>query len=125
MDRFVKIAHAGELADGEMKRVTLDDKAVLIARVGDDYYATQGTCPHMGGDLSRGALNGPVVTCPRHHSQFDVRDGHVVRWTDWSGAKLTLGKLLKSPRPLETYEVRSDDSGISVAPEAAHRREAA
>ena len=29
-----------------------------------------------------GKLDGTIVTCPRHYSQFDLADGRVVRWTD-------------------------------------------
>lgn len=125
MDGYIQVAVTDELADGQMKRVTLDGTSILVARVGERYYATGATCPHMGGDLSRGMLQGPILTCPRHHSQFDVRDGHVVRWTDWSGAKLALGKAFRSPRPLTSYAVRVDDGAIQVAPQAADRREAA
>jgi nitrite reductase/ring-hydroxylating ferredoxin subunit len=32
-------------------------------------------CPHAGATLSEGELDGTVLTCPRHGSQFDVRDG--------------------------------------------------
>ena len=68
----------------------------------------------MGGNLSQGTLEGTVVTCPRHHSQFDITDGHVIRWTDWSGIKLGVGKLLRSPRPLKTYEVKIEEDKIMV-----------
>ncbi len=46
--------------------------SALLARVGDKYYAADNRCPHMGGKLSPGKLEGTVVTCPRHGSQFDL-----------------------------------------------------
>jgi 3-phenylpropionate/trans-cinnamate dioxygenase ferredoxin subunit len=55
----------------------------------------------MGGNLSQGTLEGTVLTCPRHHSQFYLVDGHVISWTDFSGLKKSIGKLFKSPRPLK------------------------
>lgn len=36
-------------------------------------------CPHAGATLSEGELDGTVLTCPRHGSQFDVRTGERVR----------------------------------------------
>ncbi|MEN4019846.1 MAG: Rieske (2Fe-2S) protein [Methanobacterium sp.] len=66
----------------------------------------------MGGNLSKGKLKGTVVTCPWHHSQFDLTDGHVIRWTDSSGLKLSLSKVLKSPQPLKVYEVKIDGEKI-------------
>jgi 3-phenylpropionate/trans-cinnamate dioxygenase ferredoxin subunit len=111
---FVEIATTDELADGSMKMATVSGYEILLARVGDNYYSTDNRCPHMGGNLSMGKLKGTVVTCPRHHSQFDLTNGHVIRWTDWTGFKLSLGKLLRSPRPLKTYEVKVEDDKIMV-----------
>lgn len=37
--------------------------------------AVADVCPHAGATLSTGELEGTVITCPRHGSQFDVRDG--------------------------------------------------
>ena len=32
-------------------------------------------CSHMGGYLPDGTLEGTIVTCPIHHSKFDVTTG--------------------------------------------------
>lgn len=37
---------------------------ILVARVGDNYYSVDNRCPHMGGNLSKGNLEGTIVTCP-------------------------------------------------------------
>ena len=114
MGDFVEIARIDELSDEEMKMFSLEGREILLAQLGDNYYCTDNRCPHMGGKLSKGKLNGVIVTCPLHHSQFDLTDGHVIRWTDWSGIKLTLVKILKSPRPLKTHEVKIDGEKILV-----------
>ena len=111
---FVEILNRDELLDGQMKMVDIQGHEILVARVGEDYYATDNRCPHMGGNLSLGKLDGFVITCPRHHSQFDIKDGHVIRWTDWTGIKLSLGKILKSPRNLKSYDVTLDGEKIMV-----------
>lgn len=41
--------------------------------------ATQADCPHQGGPLAEGGLEGSVVTCPWHGSQFDVCTGALLR----------------------------------------------
>ncbi len=53
--------------------------AVAVYHVGAEVYAVQDTCPHAGATLSEGALEGSVVTCPRHGSRFDVRTGERLR----------------------------------------------
>lgn len=114
MPDFTEVS-ASDFKDGEMRKVLVQGKEVLVARVGANYYATQDRCRHLGGDLSMGKLEGTVVTCPRHHSQYDLKDGHVVRWTDWTGLKLTLAKIAKSPRPLKTYDVKVEGGKVLVA----------
>lgn len=113
MGNLIQAGTVGELDDGRMKEVTAEGRAILLARVGDRYYAADKHCPHMGGRLSQGKLEGTVVTCPLHGSQFDLRDGKVVRWLK-GGALSKVGKLLKSSRPLATYPVKLDGDRIML-----------
>jgi 3-phenylpropionate/trans-cinnamate dioxygenase ferredoxin subunit len=119
MREFVEIPGGGELKSGEMKMFNLGGHEFLMARVGDMFYATDNRCPHMGGNLSAGKLERTIVTCPRHHSQFDLADGHVVRWTDYSGFKLSMAKIMRSPRPLKTYNVKAEAGKVMVEVEKA------
>jgi 3-phenylpropionate/trans-cinnamate dioxygenase ferredoxin subunit len=114
MINMVEVGRTGELEDGTMKEVLVSDREVLLARVGDTYYVAENRCPHMGGKLSGGKLEGTVVTCPLHGSQFDLRNGNVVRWLKGAGLISKVGKILKSPRPLTTYKVRVEDDKILV-----------
>jgi 3-phenylpropionate/trans-cinnamate dioxygenase ferredoxin subunit len=111
---FVSVGAAKELAAGAMKEVWVGQVPVLLARIGDNYYATQGRCPHMGGILAKGRLDGSVVTCPRHGSQFIVTDGKLVRWTTWTGLMAAVAKIFKSPRGLKTYPVKIENGDIMV-----------
>jgi 3-phenylpropionate/trans-cinnamate dioxygenase ferredoxin subunit len=115
MAEFVEVPGGKELQSGQMKMFKVGAREILLARVGDDFYAADNGCPHMGGRLSEGKLEKTVVTCPRHHSQFDLVDGHVVRWTDYSGIKLSMAKTLKSPKPVKTYEVKVEGGKVLVA----------
>jgi 3-phenylpropionate/trans-cinnamate dioxygenase ferredoxin subunit len=114
MGTLQKAGTTGELPDGGIKKVNLDGHEVMLARVGDSYYALANRCPHMGADLSAGKLEGTVITCPRHGSQFDVRDGKNLRWTEQTGIVLSATKLFKSPRPARTYNVKVEGEYIFV-----------
>lgn len=105
MAKSMKILKTSELADGKMKKVNIGDSDVLIARIDDEFFAVNNKCPHMGGDLSEGTLDGTIITCPRHHSQFDVTTGQVIRWTDFTGFKASLSQIFKSSKPLIKYEL--------------------
>ncbi len=114
MADFVEVGAIADLAEGKMKEVNVQGKPILLAKIGGKFYAAQGRCPHMGGVLAKGELNGTVVQCPRHGSQFDLKDGHNVRWMQGSGLAYIIGKTLKSPQPLVTYEVKVEDGKIKV-----------
>lgn len=116
---FVEISKTGTLADGAMKEISTGGQNILLAFTGGQYYAAAGRCPHMGGNLSKGKLEGTVVTCPLHGSQFDLKDGKVVRWVAGSGIMSALGKTMsaigaasKTPRSLVIYEVKIDGDRI-------------
>jgi 3-phenylpropionate/trans-cinnamate dioxygenase ferredoxin component len=115
MSSFVDVAGVTDVDAGSLRKVSVGAQEVLLARVRGSFYAVDARCPHLGGDLSQGVLQGSVLTCPRHHSQFDVSDGHVIRWTDWSGLKAGAAKLIKSPRGLKTYPVKVEGGRVLVA----------
>ena len=114
MAEFTEVSKTGELKDGAMKEVLARGREILLAKVADKYYAGDNRYPHMGGKLSQGKLEGTVVTCSRHGSQFDLTDGRVVRWLKGSGLVSMIGKALKSPRPLATYNVQVEDDRIWI-----------
>ncbi len=72
---FVKIAETGMLLPGEKKTFPLNGKTILLANVDGAYYALDNRCPHMGGSLLGGDLEGATLACPRHGAKFDVRTG--------------------------------------------------
>ena len=114
MSSMIEVCDTSEFQNGAMKEVIVEGHEILIAKVKDKYYATDNRCPHMGGKLSRGKLEGTVVTCPRHGSQFELSDGSVVRWLKGSSLLSKIGKAIKSPRPLSKYNVKVVDNKILV-----------
>ena len=75
---YVRVAGKLEIAVGKMKKFALHDKEVLIANVNGNYFAVDSECTHFGGDLSKGVLEGNIITCPNHKARFDVTTGKVV-----------------------------------------------
>jgi len=113
MSKLVEVASIEELKSGTMKKVFAEGHEILLARVGDKYYATDNRCPHMKGDLSQGKLEGTIITCPRHGSQFYVSDGGVVRWLK-GGLMSKLGSVLKMSKPLRAYNVKVEGGKVLV-----------
>jgi 3-phenylpropionate/trans-cinnamate dioxygenase ferredoxin subunit len=113
MSKFIEVARVEELKSGTMKKVFAEGHEILLARVGDKYYATDNQCPHMKGDLSQGKLEGTIVTCPRHGSQFYISDGAVVRWLK-GGLMSRLASALKMSKALRVHNVKIEDGKVLV-----------
>ena len=76
---FVKVAEISEITAGSKKKVVAEGKEILLANVNGTYYALSDKCPHMGGSLSEGKLEGTSIICPRHGATFNVTNGSVVK----------------------------------------------
>ena len=114
MTGYTDVFGTDELASGAMTDIEVSGETLLLARVGETFFAAQGRCPHLHGHLAKGTLEGTIVTCPRHGSQFDLTDGHVVRWTDWTGAAEAVAEVLRHPRPLRMYDIRVEGGRVLV-----------
>ena len=75
MARRIRVAAVSDVPPGTAKEVMADDQVVALFNVDGTFYAMDGVCPHAGGPLGEGTLQGTVVTCPWHGWQFDVTTG--------------------------------------------------
>ncbi len=101
MAEFQTVAKASDVAAGDMKLVMVDGEELVIANVGGEFFAFSNTCPHEGGPLSEGELDGDLVACPWHFTIFNVRSGEA----EEDGV---------TDEPVPTYEVRTDGDDIQI-----------
>ena len=73
--QWIKAAEAGELAEGEKKKVELEGQTIVLSRVKGTYGAISGYCPHQGGPLGDGRIDNGVIHCPWHGHAFDPVTG--------------------------------------------------
>jgi len=66
---------AAELADGKLAFAAVDGAGVALFRRGGEILAIGNECPHQGGSLCDGWVEGDIVTCPLHGWEFDLRSG--------------------------------------------------
>lgn len=104
---FIEVARVDEITSGKMKSFDVKGKNILVANYDGNYYAIGGKCTHRGGDLSKGKLEGKIVTCPKHGSQFEVTTGKCI-----AGPKIGLLRL--NAENEIAYEVRVKDKSIQV-----------
>lgn len=81
-------ADAADVRPGEPTAALAGDAPVLLLRHEHGIHAIHGRCSHRGCLLSDGDVDGHVVTCACHGSQFDLNDGTVVRGPATAGQPL-------------------------------------
>ena len=100
MGKLIEAAKTDEIPLGQAKIFQLNGKIVAIFNLDGKYYAIEKSCPHLGGPLNEGRVEGEVVTCPWHGSKFSLKTGEV------------LGEPAK--RGIRSYRVTVEDSKIKV-----------
>jgi nitrite reductase/ring-hydroxylating ferredoxin subunit/uncharacterized membrane protein len=97
---WTDVAALKDLLDGKPKRVKANGTPVLLLRQGDRIRAIGATCPHLGGPLHKGAINGDTVSCPWHGSVFCLDDGALIH-----------GPAMM---PAAAYEVRIEEGRVAI-----------
>ena len=69
------VLDAEALERGQIRAIDADGTAVLIARVGDEYFGILDRCGDSPLPLHFGTLEGSEVTCSWHGCRYDVRTG--------------------------------------------------
>lgn len=94
-------AGAGEIGEGEITAVSVGDRMLAIANVGGNLHAFDDVCTHKQCSLAEGELDGLVIQCPCHGSQFDITSGEVVNGP--------------ATEPIDVFEVREEGGELLVS----------
>jgi nitrite reductase/ring-hydroxylating ferredoxin subunit len=81
----------------------VDGHTICLLAEGDEVYAVDNRCPHMGFPLHRGTVSDGILTCHWHHARFDLCTGGTFdQWAD---------ELRRFP-----VEVEGDDVYVDLTP---------
>ncbi len=100
MASVIKVGETKEIAPGTAKQVEAGGKKIAVFNLNGEFYAIDDTCPHRGGPLSEGSIEGDSVACPWHAANFNIKTGE----TDGPPA----------PRGVATYRVVVEGSDINI-----------
>ncbi len=78
MSDWVDVAGIEAFPPGSVQSVDVDGAQVAVFNVDGTCYAIEDICPHDGGILTGGTVEGDVVVCPRHGARFCIRTGKVL-----------------------------------------------
>jgi nitrite reductase/ring-hydroxylating ferredoxin subunit len=104
----VPIGEASEVLPGALKTFDAAGRSIVVARVGDGFCAVAAKCPHMGGPMGKGRLEGDAIVCPTHGSRFDVCTGDVLDWVPIGAVARRLLTLGRQPTSITTYPVTEE-----------------
>ncbi len=77
VSKWTKLVRANDVPPSAAKFVAVGDMELAIFRLEnpDRFVVTRNSCPHAGGNLAAGKIEGARVTCPWHQWQFDLDSG--------------------------------------------------
>lgn len=103
MAEYQAVLQTAELGPGQMREVTVGGEVLIVANVGQTYFAVSALCPYDGTNLAReGRLEGDHLVCPTDGRAFDLRTGASTRAGD--------------VRTLVRYSIRVADNAVQVGP---------
>ena len=98
MASFTELARVDQIPPGSGTCFTVKGKDVAVFNVDGEICAISDTCPHAGGSLGMGKLNGKIVTCPVHGMKFDVTTGYFAGTSEFGVAsypvKVSDGRIM-------------------------------
>jgi nitrite reductase (NADH) small subunit len=76
MPNFTKLTTQSELPPiDEAKEFPCGSKTICVANVNGVYSAMDNVCPHRGGPLGQGVIEGDQIVCPWHGWAWNVKTG--------------------------------------------------
>jgi len=102
---YVKIADINEIPIGSKKKIETAMGTILVVNIRGDFYALDNKCPHMGGSLGDGTLEGNHIICPKHGASFDVTTGKNVKGAKIAFIKANVKDARSYPLKVEGNEI--------------------
>jgi nitrite reductase/ring-hydroxylating ferredoxin subunit len=72
MAETIQVCKTSDIPPGRAKTVTAGNTCIAVFNCEGEFYAISDMCPHAGGPLSQGWVDGTMVTCPWHGWSFDL-----------------------------------------------------
>ena len=75
---FRWVAAVQEIRPGSALLVEAAGQEIALFNLDGNIFAIDNTCPHSGGPLAEGDIEGDCITCPWHGSTFNIKTGEVL-----------------------------------------------
>ncbi len=74
---LIRVCTLAEVPAGEARAFTVEGYDIAIFNTGDEVYAIENRCPHMGAELAEGEIVAGAVCCHSHGWVIDMQTGEV------------------------------------------------
>jgi nitrite reductase (NADH) small subunit len=74
-ENLFEVGVVSDFSDGTSQVIELDGRDVVVFQSEGEFYAIENDCPHQGGPLGEGKVEGDSVYCPWHGFEFDLETG--------------------------------------------------
>src|SRR5256885_13864332 len=75
MPNKIRAADWSDVRSKGCSPLTVEGHTLALFVVGDEVFAIDNRCPHMGFPLDRGSVRDGILTCHWHHARFDLASG--------------------------------------------------
>ena len=72
---FVKVGSLAALPPGTVMEAEVSGNTYAVCNFSGELRAYDGICPHAGGPLGQGAIDGDHLVCPWHAWEYDCLTG--------------------------------------------------
>jgi nitrite reductase (NADH) small subunit/3-phenylpropionate/trans-cinnamate dioxygenase ferredoxin subunit len=73
--KFFTVAKTTDIDPGRARVVYVQGIEIALFNIEGEFYAVDNLCPHEGGPLVAGTVEGMVLTCPWHRWKFHLKTG--------------------------------------------------
>lgn len=98
MGNFVILSALADVPEKAGICLAVGERRIALFRVNHQVFALNNVCPHEGGPLADGFVEGETVMCPLHGWTFDLRSG----------------RALTGSKGVECYPVRIEEGRVLV-----------
>lgn len=99
MTQSIMVAQLKDIPPGGTLSIQIKERDIALFNIDGKIFATINACPHHGGPLSDGVLEGNIVACPWHGWRLDVTSGAIE---------------VNPNEKIETFDVKTEGNDIFV-----------
>ncbi len=76
---LVQLCSTSNIHHRDLKQFNIKELEILVVNLNNQFFCLDARCSHAGAPLVESELNGEIIICPWHGSQFNINNGVVIK----------------------------------------------